>query len=123
MLDQLGQLLRAAVGFATLPMPSYIDRALWALRSWLDSWSGIGRIAVGMHRQGYDLQLTQYDERDGHRVGDDALAGGGASRVGRALASGARVSILVRVIRQFEAAWARDLRSDAPPPTNRRKCR
>jgi len=39
------------------------DRALWALRSWLDSWSGIGRVAVGMHRQGYDLQLTRYDER------------------------------------------------------------
>ena len=29
----------------------------------LDSWTGIGRVAVGMHRQGYDLQLTQYDER------------------------------------------------------------
>ena len=39
-------------------MPSY-DRALGALRSWLDSWSGIGRVAVGMHRQGYDLQLAQ----------------------------------------------------------------
>ena len=24
---------------------------------------GIGHIAVGMHRQGFDLQLTQYDER------------------------------------------------------------
>jgi hypothetical protein len=24
---------------------------------------GIGRVAVGMARQGYDLQLTQYDER------------------------------------------------------------
>jgi len=23
-----------------------------ALRMWLDSWSGIGRAAVGMHRQG-----------------------------------------------------------------------
>jgi len=43
-------------------MPSY-DRALWALRKWLDSWPGIGHIAVGMHREGYDLQLTQYDER------------------------------------------------------------
>ena len=31
--------------------------------TWLDSWSGIGHIAVGMHRQGYDLQLTQYDDR------------------------------------------------------------
>jgi hypothetical protein len=36
---------------------------LWALRTWLDSWAGIGRVAVGMHRQGCDLQLTQYDER------------------------------------------------------------
>ena len=61
-----------------------------ALRSWLDSWSGIGHVAVGMPRQGYDLQLTQYDdrgwratfythghgaladERDGHRVGAHA---------------------------------------------------
>jgi hypothetical protein len=54
-LDQRGQLLRAALGFAGLAMPSY-DRALWALRTWLDSWSGI-------HRQGFDLQLTQYDDR------------------------------------------------------------
>jgi hypothetical protein len=43
-------------------MPSY-DRALWALRSWLDSWSGIGHVAVGMARQGFDLQLTRHDER------------------------------------------------------------
>jgi len=61
MLDPRGQVLRAAVGFAGCSMPSY-DRALWALRSYLDSWDGIGRVAVGMHRQGYDLQLTQYDE-------------------------------------------------------------
>jgi hypothetical protein len=52
----------AALGFAGCSMPSY-DRALWALRTWLDSWSGIGHVAVGMHRQGFDLQLTQYDER------------------------------------------------------------
>ena len=37
--------------------------ALHALRSWLNSWSGIGLVAVRMHRQGYDLQLTQSDER------------------------------------------------------------
>jgi len=61
-LNQRGQLLRAALGFAGCAMPSY-DRALWALRTWLDSWSGIGHVAVGMHRQGFDLQLTQYDER------------------------------------------------------------
>ena len=60
--DQRGQLLRAAVGFAGCSMPSY-DRALWALRTGLDSWAGIGRIAVGMARQGYDLQLTRYAEK------------------------------------------------------------
>jgi hypothetical protein len=43
-------------------MPSY-DRALHALRTWLDTLSSIGRIAVRMAHQGYDLQLTRYDER------------------------------------------------------------
>ena len=52
----------AALAFAGLPVLSY-DRALWALGSWLDSWAGIGAIATGMARQGYDLQLTRYDER------------------------------------------------------------
>ena len=62
MLDQRGRLLRAVLGFAALPLASY-DRSLHALRTWLDSWAGIGRVAVGMARQGYDLQLTRYDER------------------------------------------------------------
>jgi hypothetical protein len=61
-LDQRGRLLVAALGFAGCSMPSY-DRALHALRTWLDSWSGIGHVAVGMARQGYDLQLTRYDEQ------------------------------------------------------------
>jgi len=61
-LDQRGRLLRAALGFAGLPRLSY-DRALWALRFWLDSWSGIGDVERGMARQGFDLQLTRYDER------------------------------------------------------------
>jgi hypothetical protein len=30
---------------------------------WLDSWVGIGHMAVGMARQGYDLQITHYEER------------------------------------------------------------
>jgi hypothetical protein len=62
MLDQRGQLLRAALGFAGSSLPSY-DRALHALRTWMDSWAGIGRVAAGMARQGYDLQLTRYDEK------------------------------------------------------------
>ena len=40
MSDQRCQLLVAALGFAGLPRPSY-DRALWALRFWLNSWRGI----------------------------------------------------------------------------------
>jgi hypothetical protein len=31
-----------------------------ALHRWLDGWAGIGRVTLGMSRQGYDLQLTQY---------------------------------------------------------------
>ena len=61
MSHQRGRLLRAALGFATSSMPAY-DRALHSLRSYLDSWTGIGRVAVGMARQGYDLRLTRYDE-------------------------------------------------------------
>jgi hypothetical protein len=52
----------AALGFAGCAILSG-DRTLWALRSWLDSWPGVGRVAVGMHHQGFDLQLTQYDHR------------------------------------------------------------
>jgi hypothetical protein len=29
----------------------------------LDSWSGIGHVAVGIGRQGDDLQPTRYDEK------------------------------------------------------------
>ena len=59
MLDAPGQLSRSAVGFAGCAMASY-DHALWALRTWLDSWLGIGHVAGGMPRQGFDMQLTQY---------------------------------------------------------------
>src|SRR5262245_28596518 len=101
MLDQRGQLLRAAVGFATLHRPSD-HRGLHALRSYLNSWAGIGRIAAGMAHQGFDLQLTRYDERglaryvlhdrhgalthegDGHYLGAHALARDAAGGVGRA---------------------------------------
>jgi hypothetical protein len=61
MLDQRGQLLRAAVGFCP-----HTTAHSGRCGTWLDSWPGIGHVAVGMHRQGYDLQLTQYDERGWH---------------------------------------------------------
>jgi hypothetical protein len=59
-LDQCGQFVRAAVGFATLPLPSY-DRVLHTLRRWLDSWAD--------ERDG-----ALAHERDRHRVGADAVA-------------------------------------------------
>jgi len=61
-LGQRGRLLVAALGFPGLRLSSH-DRTLHVLRSWLDSWPGIGAVAVGMARQGYDLQLTRYDEQ------------------------------------------------------------
>jgi hypothetical protein len=47
--------------------PGGEPEAVRLLRGWLDGWLGIGRIAVGMARQGYDLQLTRYD-REGWRA-------------------------------------------------------
>ena len=51
--------LRAALGFAQLPPRA---PGLQLLHRWLDSWTGVGLIAVGLHRQGWDLQLTQYGD-------------------------------------------------------------
>jgi hypothetical protein len=60
MTDRLGRLLlvtlEAARVNADLPV-------LAALRSWLNSWRGIGDVERGMAHQGYDLQLTRYDAR------------------------------------------------------------
>lgn len=58
--NRRGRLLLVALEAARLQTNAH---PLPALRSWLDSWSGIGRVAVGMARQGFDLQLTRYDER------------------------------------------------------------
>lgn len=63
MLDQRGHLLCTALGFVTVrAVPEHT--ALDALHRWLDSWRGVGYVAIGMHRQDWDLQLTEYG--DGH---------------------------------------------------------
>jgi hypothetical protein len=53
-------LLLAALGFALIEGHT---APLSALHSWLSTWRGIGHVIEGMHRQGHDVQLTQYDER------------------------------------------------------------
>jgi hypothetical protein len=51
----------AALGF--LRLDGQRPPVLEALYRWLDTWRGIGDVAVGMARQGYDLQLTRHDEQ------------------------------------------------------------
>ena len=79
--DRRRALLRAALGFAVccsggreaglnrgwpekeagrLRSPEHA--ALHALSRWLSTWAGIGLVAAGMARQGYDLSLTRYAE-------------------------------------------------------------
>jgi hypothetical protein len=58
----------AALGFALIEGHG---TPLRVLHSWLSTWTGIGHVIGGMHRQGYDVQLTQYNERG--RVAGDVL--------------------------------------------------
>src|SRR5262245_49224028 len=53
-------LLTTALVAAQLAVPAPERRTI---RPWLDTWQGIGHVAVGMDRQGYDLQLTKYADR------------------------------------------------------------
>jgi hypothetical protein len=53
--DSRRVLLTAALGFLQLP-PQAPELRL--LHRWLDTWTGIGLIAVGMHRQGLRLSLS-----------------------------------------------------------------
>src|SRR5260370_5530985 len=53
MLDHRGRRLRVALSLLEL-RPAPADAALAALRSWLDSWTGIGAVTDGMAHQGYD---------------------------------------------------------------------
>jgi hypothetical protein len=42
--------------------PGPLPELVCLLRGWFDSWAGIGRVATGMARQSYDLQLTRYGD-------------------------------------------------------------
>jgi hypothetical protein len=60
-LDQIRGRLRAVLA-AVLVDADGPELAL--VHRWLDSWRGVGLLAVGLHRTGYDLDLRQYG--DGH---------------------------------------------------------
>ena len=53
-------LLVAVLGFALLEGHA---PELALVRAWLGTWQGIGLVAAGIARQGYDLALTRYSER------------------------------------------------------------
>jgi hypothetical protein len=52
-------LLTAALDFLRLPPRAH---ELRVLHRWLDSWSGIGHIVVGMDRLGYDVSLKKWGD-------------------------------------------------------------
>ena len=60
--DRRRSLLTAALGFLRLSPRS---RELVVLHRWLDSWSGIGHVVVGMERLGYRVSLRKYGNGDG----------------------------------------------------------
>src|SRR4249920_1381139 len=51
--------LRAALA-AVLVQADEPEMAL--VHRWLDNWRGVGLLAVGLHRTGYDLDLRQYGD-------------------------------------------------------------
>ena len=61
MTDRRRALLTAPLAFVLLS-PRAAERR--SVHRWLDTWTGVGLIARGMQRQGWDLQLTAYG--DGH---------------------------------------------------------
>src|SRR5438067_720739 len=111
--------LIAALGFAQLPSQA---PELQLLHRWLDTWSGLGDIAVGMARQGYRLSLSHIGPREWWAVfatppsvdssrlwGDsDAVDGGAAADVGGGPPAGRAGRCLVRVA----GGWLR--RESAP---------
>jgi hypothetical protein len=54
-----GRRLRAALA-AVLVQAEAPELAL--VHRWLDNWRGVGLLAIGLHRSGYDLDLRQYGD-------------------------------------------------------------
>ena len=69
--------LRAALA-AVLVQANAPELAL--VHNWLNSWRGVGLLAVGLHRIGYDLDLRQYG--DGHWRATFCVTGRAHSIVG-----------------------------------------
>ena len=53
-------LLRAALGFRTTRWHEPMPPAARELATWLDSWTGIGAVVVGMQRLGYVVEMKAF---------------------------------------------------------------
>jgi len=62
MTDRRLAALRAALGFLQ-PQPRAPELGL-LLHRWLDTWTGVGLITVGVERQGYRLSLSHIADRE-----------------------------------------------------------
>ncbi|HEY7138738.1 MAG TPA: hypothetical protein VIE44_01445 [Methylomirabilota bacterium] len=56
------RLLVAALAAARLAAAGVVAPALADCARWLDRWTGLGLVAAGMARQGFDLELTRFGD-------------------------------------------------------------
>jgi hypothetical protein len=63
-------LLTAALGFLHLDVQTSATRTLHA---WLDSWTGVGLVVVGMERAGYRVSITRMEDHWRARFGSHAM--------------------------------------------------
>jgi hypothetical protein len=56
------RLLVAVLAATRLATAAGAGSSLADCRRWLDRWSGVGLVAAGMARQGFDLELTRFGD-------------------------------------------------------------
>jgi hypothetical protein len=56
------RLLVATLAASRLAAAASLGPGLAECRRWLDRWPGVGLIAAGMARQGFDLELTRFGD-------------------------------------------------------------
>ena len=61
-LAQRRRLLVATLAATRLAASTGTGSGLAECRRWLDRWSGVGLVAAGMARQGFDLELTRFGD-------------------------------------------------------------
>src|SRR5688572_18987081 len=68
--DHRRALLTAALGFLRLDVQT---SATHALHAWLDSWTGVGLVVVGMERAGYRVSITPMEDHWRARFGSHPM--------------------------------------------------